>query len=285
MTSMRTSDEDIRDRVRGTLIGLAAGDRNGGPVRMAVRLAESLAERKGFAAADVFERYKDWMLNGAFDTGPVTGGVLTLSVREGTSSRHAAERVHRERRGYTAGCNTAHRIPPLAMAAAVADHDLAAHAGDEAALTHLHPLAADASAAVAILCRALIWGEAMSAALERAAVDRLQEIRTALNPDSDGEFGRGGFAPEALRAAVHFVSRGDGFGEALAGSLSFAGPANYCPVLVGAIAGARWGAATIPEGALAHCKIRARVEDAAGALEAGWKDEMVVDTGEGTGVG
>jgi len=283
---MRTSDDVARDRVRGTLIGLAAGDRNGGPIRIAVRLAESLAERKSFDAEDVFERYKDWMRKGAFDTGPVTGGVLTLSVREGTSSRHAAERVHRERRGYTAGCNAAHRIPPLAMAAAVADHGLAAHARNEAALTHLHPLAGDASAAVAILCRALIRGEAMSAALELAAVNRLPEIGRALHPDADAELDCGGFAPETLRAAVHFVSRGDGFEEGLAGSLSFAGPANYCPVLVGAIGGARWGAATIPEGDLAHCKIRARVEDAAGALEAGWKGEMVVDDlGEGTGVG
>ena len=31
------------DRCRGVLVGLAAGDRIGGPIRMAVRLAESLA--------------------------------------------------------------------------------------------------------------------------------------------------------------------------------------------------------------------------------------------------
>ena len=29
---------EIRDRVRGVLVGLAAGDRNGAPIRMAVRL-------------------------------------------------------------------------------------------------------------------------------------------------------------------------------------------------------------------------------------------------------
>src|SRR5262245_13755559 len=42
------------------------------------------------------------------------------------------------------------------------------------------------------------------------------------------------------------------FAEALDRSLAFAGPANDCPVLAGAFAGARWGAPTIPRGALRH---------------------------------
>lgn len=32
---------DVKDRVEGIMLGLAADDRNGGPIRMAVRLAES----------------------------------------------------------------------------------------------------------------------------------------------------------------------------------------------------------------------------------------------------
>lgn len=41
------------DRSRGVLIGLATGDRNGGPIRMAVRLAESLLACGGFDPADI----------------------------------------------------------------------------------------------------------------------------------------------------------------------------------------------------------------------------------------
>lgn len=37
---------DVTDRVRGVLLGLAAGDRNGGPTRLALRLSGSLAERR-----------------------------------------------------------------------------------------------------------------------------------------------------------------------------------------------------------------------------------------------
>ena len=52
--------------------------------------------------------------------------------------------------------------------------------------------------------------------------------------------------------------------------LDFAGPANYCPVLVGAISGARWGASAITPPALAHVDILSRIRAAADALAVGW---------------
>ena len=42
------SDAGVGDRCRGVLVGPAAGDRIGGPIRMAVRLAESLLDCGGF---------------------------------------------------------------------------------------------------------------------------------------------------------------------------------------------------------------------------------------------
>jgi ADP-ribosylglycohydrolase len=81
----------------------------------------------------------------------------------------------------------------------------------------------------------------------------------------------GGFAPEVLRAALFFVSTHAGFGSALEAAIAFAGPANYCPVLVGAIAGARWGATAIPSGLLKHCDILNRVQTVAEALAVSWE--------------
>ena len=54
---MPPNNTTTADRCRGVLVGLAAGDRIGGPVRMAVRLAESLTARNGFAPPDVLDRY------------------------------------------------------------------------------------------------------------------------------------------------------------------------------------------------------------------------------------
>jgi hypothetical protein len=74
-----------------------------------------------------------------------------------------------------------------------------------------------------------------------------------------------------LRAAVHFVAGDETFEGSLAESLTFAGPANYCPVLVGVIGGVRWGASAIPERTMAHCEILPWVVQAAEALAQGWK--------------
>ena len=69
---------------------------------------------------------------------------------------------------------------------------------------------------------------------------------------------------------MYFVGSSFSFSEALGWSLAFAGPANYCPVLVGAIGGARWGSSAIPRQALAHVDILPRVETCAHGLVAGW---------------
>ena len=125
------SGTGVQDRCQGVLLGLAAGDRNGGPIRMAVRLAESLLELGRFGPADIVARYLRWWREGAFDTGPVSGRALEL-LASGMSCCAASARVHREFGGRTAGCNPAHRSPPLAMLASLADDDLPACAVAEA---------------------------------------------------------------------------------------------------------------------------------------------------------
>ena len=52
------------DRCRGVLVGLAAGDHNGGPSRMAVRLAKSLLELGRFDPQDIVGRYLRWWRQG-----------------------------------------------------------------------------------------------------------------------------------------------------------------------------------------------------------------------------
>jgi hypothetical protein len=79
----------VKDRVEGILLGLAAGDRNGGPIRIAVRLAESLVERGCVDVVDIAASYLDWWHEGAFDTGPTAARVFTL-VDSGLSFHAAA---------------------------------------------------------------------------------------------------------------------------------------------------------------------------------------------------
>jgi ADP-ribosylglycohydrolase len=233
-------------RAMGVLLGLAAGDRIGGPVRMALRVAESLLDCRGFDPDDIARRYLGWWREGAFDAGPTAARVLSLAT-SGVPFEQAALRVDTEARGMTAGCNPAHRSAPLAMLAGLEESRLEAAAITEARLTHRHPLAGEVAAVVVGLCRALILGASWPAALDWVlanrdpAIARAAEIRTAKMPSNDG------FASEALRAALYFVNRSDSFSTALEDSIQFAGTANYCPVLVGSIGGARWGRAGIDE--------------------------------------
>jgi len=221
------------------LKGLASGDRIGGPSKMASLLDRSLEEKNGFDAADILERYLAWYRAGGFDTGPVAGRVFDL-VLEGMSHADAVRQVHLETGCRTAGCNPAHRIAPLAASPDVADSQLAHAAKTEAALTHFDALAGDVSAATAILIRCLIKGASWTDALERAATGRMPETRLAMAGFANGVRRPTGYAPDVLAAAVHFVGTGKGYRKALEAAIEFAGPANYCPVLVGAIGAVRY---------------------------------------------
>jgi len=262
----------LEDHAHGVRLGLAAGDRNGGPVRLALRLARSLLAREAFDPADVLRLYLAWWEEDGTDSGPTTARVLE-KIRHGTPPALAVAQVHEERGGLTAGCNAAHRSPPLAMAACLADDGLAEAAARDAGLTHGHPLAGDVAAAVVVLCRLLIRGATWPAALGHAAAGRCEETAQALRDGGTGPGGRGGYAPEVLRAAVYFVGAAATFEEALRRALDFAGPANYCPVLVGAIAGARWGAGAIGADSLGHGRRHGLGEDlqeTAAALSRAW---------------
>jgi len=249
----------VEDRCRGVLVGLAAGDRIGGPIRMAVLLAESLVDCNSFNTSDILNRYLAWWRDGAFDTGPVSDRAFAL-LASGMPVQEATAQVHREFGGKTAGCNPAHRSPPLSMLATIADDDLTACAMAEARLTHLDPLAGEIAATVNKLCRSLIRGTSWAVALRQwGEFD-----------DQEGPGNNGGFAPDVLRAAVYFVGTSGSFAEALERSLAFAGAANYCPILVGAIAGARSGASAIKPSSLAHVDILPMVQKAADALASGW---------------
>jgi ADP-ribosylglycohydrolase len=186
------------------------------------------------------------------------------------SASEASGLVQREFGGKTAGCNPAHRSSPLAMLATPADDGLASCTITEARLTHHDALAGDVAAAVTVLCRSLIRGVAWESALQQSAEGRQAQTSEALFSGQEGPGTSGGFAPEVRRAAVYFVGSSSSCAEALERSLAFAGPANYCPVVVGAIGGARWGSSAIPAPALDHVDILRRVETCAHGLAAGW---------------
>ena len=94
------------------LLGQAIGDRIGGPVRMAMMLGHAIADAHGLDTTIVVQRYLAWHRSDAFDTGPTWSAVLE-HINIGIAPETAAQRVHAEQRGLTAGANTAHRATAI----------------------------------------------------------------------------------------------------------------------------------------------------------------------------
>jgi ADP-ribosylglycohydrolase len=238
-----------KDRHAGVLIGLAAGDRNGGPRSIALELCRSLIEFDGLYLANVKKRYLAWWLKDGRDAGPVFGDVMG-AVDEGLSWEDAALSVDARYSGLTGGCNPAHRAAPLSMARIITS-ELVYEARREAAISHRAEIAGTVSAFVVVLCRLLLDGSPWDKAISGAA-HWTNEPQLATAPNSIDELSTGGYSPNVLAAALHFLERYDTFEAALDHALDFAGSANYCPVLVGSIGGARWGASAIPARHLQH---------------------------------
>jgi ADP-ribosylglycohydrolase len=255
---------------------------------MALALAESLAMCKRYRPAHVFVSYLRWWDRGvgmdAWDTGPTSQEVFDraltapavasalaspmpesfdatiLTVLDGISRA-----IDLRLDGRTAGANAAHRIAPLAAAFFVDSDALASAASCESRLTHYSPISQDCCVFFSCICRLLIEGEPW-----HSVVEKLPQLATALCPSEPSmrervmsalsgstaasSLSRGGFCPDVIQAALLFVNRHATFAGAMAEALSFAGPANYSPVLVGALAGARFGYVNLPRKLLADCR-------------------------------
>jgi ADP-ribosylglycohydrolase len=273
MSDKNVTGSTLRSRVAGTLIGLAAGDLIGGPTRMAVMCLKSLLDTKPeFSPDDLFRRFVQWYDKDAFDSGPVFMHVMRefkdCPSREGNVFEYA-QRAHVKLHGMTAGCNPAHRVPVFAMVPWLVDDRLEQGARLQALLTHVHPAASDAAVSIAVACRRGIMEH-----------DRIRNVDASTVTSS--ALHSGGFAPDVVEAAFHFYSMACNQAselltkstvspqpldfaqivqEALTASIRFAGPSNYCPVLVGALLGSTFGAeAFATEDALAHHEPKLRQE-------------------------
>lgn len=199
----------------------------------------------------------------AYDTGvvfkEVLGKVFSRVDAEDSDemllkAAHRAANESFERR-QSAGVNPAHRSVVLAMQPGIAVSWLAAAAVAEARLTHRHGEALATAAAVALLARQLLSGDGIAAACQSCLpyldFDAPETFRVLHRFAAWGDGSepseplqpthREGFSPLVLESALCFLVSARSFEDALHDSLEFAGPDNFCPVLVGSLGGALFG--------------------------------------------
>lgn len=250
-SDVRSFSSSEANRAAGVLLGLAAGDRNGDATHMAGILAQSLLDKPPYDMIHTAEQYFAWWQEGNHTKGSTFDKVMTL-IADGTNLDRAVAQAHRESKGQTADTSAAHRAAPLAMAGNLPDQRLTHLAELEAAITHWDPLAGEVTSTVVSLCRTLIRGTEWTQACKETGYGRSFRVNMALQPIAIKECKTTRHAPDALQAAITILDQHQSLPDALEHAFAFAGESDECPILVGSIGGARWGAANIPHTLLQH---------------------------------
>ncbi len=301
-----------RDRVRGALVGLAVGDAlgttvefrppgtfepltdmvGGGPfglrpgewtddTAMALCLAESLVEKRGFDPTDQMERYLRWREHGhlsvkgyCFDIGNATAealGRFKLTGEPYSGSTHTG----------SAGNGSLMRLAPVPMAFRVDPAEAVRLAGESSRTTHGAATCVDA-------CRyyaGLIVGAMSGAAKDELLAPSYSPIRglwagAALAPEvadvANGSFLRReppevtghGYVVSTLEAALWAFARTRSFEEGALRVVNLGDDADSTGAVYGQLAGAFYGESGIPQ----RWRERLAMWDVIDALAAGLAD-------------
>jgi ADP-ribosyl-[dinitrogen reductase] hydrolase len=252
------------DVVGGGPFGLAAGQVTD-DTHMAVCLARSLAERGRLDVEDVARRYVAWSEH-AFDIGNQTGAALAR-IERGTSPHAAGMTVWRDSGRRAAGNGSLMRTAPIGVAcadpidAAIAD-SMITHADPrcvlacavfDAAIAGGGVLEAARDALPVAARRLADNDDEYRAALASAVADLERDLTAAAGP-VPGVYGgeldvhrTGGFVRVALRLALWHAHHTASWRDAVVDVASRGGDADTNAAIVGALLGARDGAAAIPE--------------------------------------
>jgi len=271
-----------RNRFRGVMLGMAAGDALGATVefkspeviaatigvhreivgggwlhlaagevtddtQMALCIARSLVEKQRFDADDIAANFVEWFRSDPKDIGNTTRHALEL-LNDGVPWQDAGARTHEAMRPRDASNGSIMRCAPIALAAWRDAEMNARHSADSSRITHANPLCVDACVALNAAVAALLLGESDPlAAADRAA--ELDEVRTAIDaaatatPDT---LPAGGYVLDTLSAALWAVTAHDTPEDAIVAAVNLGNDADTTGAVAGALAGARWGADALP---------------------------------------
>jgi ADP-ribosylglycohydrolase len=139
---------------------------------MAICLAESLAERRGFDADDVGRRYVEWS-RVTFDIGSTTRGALGM-IERGVRARDAGFAFWEDTNRDAAANGSLMRASPIPVLFAEDPGERRRAALDDSAITHADPRCRLACAAFgAAIAHALVSSAATPESMRRAALDEL----------------------------------------------------------------------------------------------------------------
>ncbi len=293
----------LRDRFRGCLLGLAAGDAvgttvefrprgtfaplsgmvGGGPFKleagqwtddtsMALCLASSLVERGGFDPRDQMERYTRWMDDGywssngvCFDIGGTVAAALRRFKEDGRPFAGSGDPL-------TAGNGSIMRLAPIPMAFFPDLEAVERVAAESSRTTHAAVECLDACRLFSrILSRALAGaGREEILTGDRVSFTGSEKITAIARGDyrkKAREAIRGsGYVVESLEAALWCFWQTDSFAGAVLAAANLGDDADTTAAVCGQVAGAAYGASQIPGDWLERLARRDEIIDLADQL-------------------
>ena len=272
----------LKDRYRGSLLGLACGDAvgttlefkrrgsfapitdmvGGGPFNlkpgqwtddtsMALCLAESLLHKDGFDARDQMARYLNWWQWGylsstgdCFDIGMTVREALTLFQNTGNPFAGSTD-------PYSAGNGSMMRLAPVVLFYYPDLQNVRTFSADSSRTTHAAQEAIDCCLVLAqAICNAL-GGASKAKVLQLAEVPlmtpKVKAIAAGEYRDKPGaEIVGSGYSVASLEAALWCFHHTDSYADAVLAAANLGDDADTTAAIVGQLAGAYYGLTAIP---------------------------------------
>jgi len=226
---------------------------------MALCLAESLIECRGFNPRDQMERYVRWWREGylsstgtCFDIGNTTRTALATFMKTGNPFSGPID-------SYSAGNGSLMRLAPVPMFYAGNPRDAIEKSGESSKTTHGAPAAVDACRYFGALIAGALNGEDKETILsdhycpvhgyweERPLVPEIAVVaRGSYKNRQPPEIRGSGYVVQSLEAALWAFYHSDTFAEGCLMAVNLGDDADTTGAIYGQIAGAYYGANAIP---------------------------------------
>lgn len=277
---------ELEDRYLGCLVGLACGDALGGPVefisreqldhrypdglrtfigggwlelepgeitddtQMALDVARSLCAYPDGNMDDLSGRFLAWRNAHPKDIGNTTRDALDR-LAAGAAWDECGEQTHLDRGPRSSAGNGAiMRCAPVALRFRAQPDRLRTVSIDVARITHANPLCTWSSVAIDQAIAALLNGEPVRSAIERASADiENEDVRATLQFATSAareDIRAGGYVLDTLGAAVWSLLQTTSFENAVVTAVGLGEDTDTTGAVTGAMAGAHYGLNAIP---------------------------------------
>ncbi|RLM88658.1 ADP-ribosylglycohydrolase family protein [Halobellus sp. Atlit-38R] len=219
----------------------------------ALCIARSLRARDAFDPADIAARFVEWYQDGPFDIGLMTVDALR-QLKTGAPWGEAGRRVWEHRaEGQNAGNGSVMRCAPLSVAYASDTTSLINASKQSSVITHYDPRCQYGCAVLNLTLKHLLHSTAdpLQTALEHVNGEAPAELVNALdripNDITPADLSTSGYVVTTLQTALYHGLTAESAREAIIDAVNMGGDADTIGAITGAVAGARYGSADLPD--------------------------------------